>query len=138
MNPFFLRAKKTMTGKMNPNTNAVKIKTKRFNKVGSSLNAKIEKTIIVKAGGTNSVDIILAVFIEKRLVNFKMNDFNNPRLKQQLHNFSTAQDILIKCLPLHYNQPVSLTLVLSARHCTALLNIRYKISGAREQPFVRL
>ena len=54
-----------MTGKMNPNTNAVKIKTKRFNKVGSSLKAKIEKTIIVKEGGTNSVDIILAVFIEK-------------------------------------------------------------------------
>ncbi len=64
-----------MTGKMNPNTNAVKIKTKRFNEVGSSLKAKIVKTIIVKEGGTNSVDMILAVFIENRLVNFELFNF---------------------------------------------------------------
>ena len=53
----------------------------------SRVNAKIANIIIVKEGGTNSVDIMRAAFIEVEFFNLIVNKFSIPLIKQQPHNF---------------------------------------------------
>ena len=69
INPFFLNAANIMTGSMNPNTSDVEIRINLLNADCSSVKAKIVKIIIVKEGGTKSIEIILAAFFVIRFFN---------------------------------------------------------------------
>lgn len=58
--PFILRMRKRIIGAINPNVKAISIVAILLKVSDSRLKAKIVKMIIVKAGGTKMVEIILA------------------------------------------------------------------------------
>lgn len=80
--PRFLKAANIITGSINPNTSAAEIRINLLNAELSSVNAKIVKIIIVKEGGTKSIEIILAVFTEIRFFNLILGNVINPLFKQ--------------------------------------------------------
>lgn len=68
--PFLLNAMNISIGKINPNIITVESRINLLAVTCSSVKANIVKIIIVKDGGTKSVEIILANFMEKEPVNF--------------------------------------------------------------------
>ena len=79
INPLLLKAVNITMGRINPNSRAVEIRMNIFRTECSKTNANKVNKMIVKEGGTNNVEIILAVFIESVLFNLIMyNIYYSP------------------------------------------------------------